>query len=264
MRNSKRSRIGYGLIIVFTLGYLIASAVLALMEGNKEFTFYLGVMLVLVAIVWSVDRAVVFSLGLLACLSLWGAMHMAGGLLPVPEAWPINGDQRVVYSWWVVPFQLEGDRVTYGLKYDHLTHGFGFGVMAWACWQALQTSIRRIMPNSKQPARPTMIRMTLCFTAAMGFGAINEIIEFVATTLGPTNVGGYINTSYDLIANAVGAMLAVLLIALFRPRKVVEEDGTARGDQEERLPRDLGRDRRPPQDARKRAEAVLREKRSGK
>ena len=258
MPQAKRSRIGFWFIVVFTAAYLAAAVLLAAKDGNKEFTFYLGVMLVLVAIVWWIDRAITFSLGLLTCLTLWGAMHMAGGLLPVPDHWPINGDQRVVYSWWVVPFAMAGDgSVTYGLKYDHLTHAFGFGVMAWACWQALRFSIRTIRPQDKQPVRPTFIRMTLCFTAAMGFGALNEIIEFIATTLGPTNVGGYINTSYDLIANAVGALLAVLLIALFRSRKVV----VIEEEQEETLPRELKKDRRAAWDARKQAEALLQQKR---
>ena len=45
--------------------------------------------------------------------------------------------------------------------------------------------------------------------------ALNEIVEFVATLLVPdTNVGGYRNTGWDLVANLVGATLAVLAIAL--------------------------------------------------
>jgi hypothetical protein len=46
----------------------------------------------------------------------------------------------------------------------------------------------------------------------MGLGATNEVIEFIATRLMDTNVGGYENTGWDLVANAVGAGLAVVLI----------------------------------------------------
>ena len=46
----------------------------------------------------------------------------------------------------------------------------------------------------------------------------NEIVEFLATTLGPTNVGGYVNTSYDLIANAAGALIAVAVIRFVKAR----------------------------------------------
>lgn len=212
---------GHWLIVAFTAAYLIASALGALASDNQEFVFYLVVMLILIAGVVMIDRRVGFALGLLWCLSAWGAMHMIGGLVPVPETWPIKGANHVVYSWWMIPFQHGPDgQVIYGLKYDQLTHAFGFGVTAWACWQGLCRSIRDAIPaHDNQPATiaPTLGRLTLCFTAAMGFGALNEIVEFVATTLGPTNVGGYINTSYDLISNAVGALIAVLLIR-FVPR----------------------------------------------
>lgn len=206
---------GHWSIIGFTAAYLIASALAAMISRNSEFVFYLLVMLILVAAVVLIDRRVGFSLGVLACLSAWGAMHMVGGLVPVPDTWPINGENRVVYSWWIIAFQYSPDgQVAYGLVYDQVTHAFGFGVTAWACWQGLSGSIRAACPNTQdaQPVRiePTLGRLTLCFTAAMGFGALNEIVEFLATTLGPTNVGGYINTSYDLIANAAGALIAVI------------------------------------------------------
>jgi len=47
----------------------------------------------------------------------------------------------------------------------------------------------------------------------MGAGALNEIVEFVATVLVPeTNVGGYYNTALDLVFNAAGALVAGLYI----------------------------------------------------
>jgi hypothetical protein len=207
---------GYWAVAAFTAAYLVASGVAAAWTGNGEFVFYLVILLILAAGVAWIDRRVRFSMGVLWCLSMWGLIHMAGGLVPVPESWPIKGDQRVVYSWWIVAFQTAADgSVSYGLKYDQVTHAFGFGVIAWACWQGLLTSIRSAIERRDHeplPVQPTLGRLTLCFFAAMGFGAANEIIEFVATTLGPTNVGGYVNTSYDLISNAVGALAAVLLI----------------------------------------------------
>ena len=57
--------------------------------------------------------------------------------------------------------------------------------------------------------------MMLCGAAGMGFGAFNEIVEFVATLTVPnTNVGGYINTGWDLVANMVGAVGACVWIKL--------------------------------------------------
>jgi hypothetical protein len=47
----------------------------------------------------------------------------------------------------------------------------------------------------------------------VGFGAINEMVEFLATRVVPdTNVGGFENTGWDLVANTVGAALAALWV----------------------------------------------------
>lgn len=51
--------------------------------------------------------------------------------------------------------------------------------------------------------------------AAMGLGAVNEMIEFSAVLLVPdTNVGGYVNTALDLCFNALGAALAMTIVNL--------------------------------------------------
>jgi hypothetical protein len=42
---------------------------------------------------------------------------------------------------------------------------------------------------------------------------LNEVVEFIAVlTIPNTNVGGYENTGWDLVANLVGASTAVLMI----------------------------------------------------
>jgi hypothetical protein len=47
----------------------------------------------------------------------------------------------------------------------------------------------------------------------MGFGALNEVIEFIAVlTIPNTNVGGYVNTGFDLVSNLVGCVIAAALI----------------------------------------------------
>jgi uncharacterized membrane protein YjdF len=53
--------------------------------------------------------------------------------------------------------------------------------------------------------------------AGLGVGALNEIVEFAATVLVPeTGVGGYINTSLDLVADLVGAIGALIFIRVRR------------------------------------------------
>lgn len=49
----------------------------------------------------------------------------------------------------------------------------------------------------------------------MGFGALNEIIEFIAFLSFPnTGVGGYENNMLDLVFNMFGAILAAVYINL--------------------------------------------------
>lgn len=191
-------------VATFTFGYLGVALVLALLRGNLEFLFYIGVMLLLITLVWAVDRSVTLSAGALWCLSLWGLAHMAGGLLVVPTGWPVSDEtSRVLYTLWLVPERI---------KYDQIVHAFGFGVTTWVCWQGLRAAIRR----RGGIAAPTVGLLTLAVAGGLGFGALNEVVEFVATLLVPeTNVGGYANTGWDLVANTVGAMGAATLIALF-------------------------------------------------
>lgn len=187
---------------VFTAGYMLAATVAAIATGNGEFIFYIVVMCVLIAVVAGVHLRIRLSTAALFALSIWGALHMAGGLLPVPASWPINGDIRVLYSWWIIPAAEPGSGY---LKYDQIIHAFGFGVTTWVCWQALRAAVDRKL-------RPTVGLMVLCAAAGLGFGALNEVVEFIATLLGPTNVGGYVNTGWDLVSNSVGAVIAAVLI----------------------------------------------------
>ena len=65
----------------------------------------------------------------------------------------------------------------------------------------------------REIVRPSPGMLVLCAAAGMGFGALNEVIEFVATlTVPKTNVGGYENTGWDLVSNMIGSVLAAVLI----------------------------------------------------
>lgn len=190
-------------VVAFTATYLVAALVLALARGNQEFLFYIVVMLVLMAAVWAVHRSVVLSAGALWCLSVWGFLHMAGWLLTVPTGWPVESASRVLYTLWLIP-----ERV----KYDHVVHAFGFGTTTWVCWQGLRAAFRR----RGATVVPAFGVLVLAAAAGLGFGALNEVVEFAATLLVPeTNVGGYLNTGWDLVANAVGATVAATLIWKF-------------------------------------------------
>jgi len=191
-------------LAVFTLAYLAIALAAGLRSGNSEFLLYIAVMVVLIGLVLAVNRSVELSTGVLWALSIWGLLHMAGGLVTVPAAWPVNAESRVLYSLWLIPERL---------KYDHVVHAYGFGVTTWVCWQGLKSAIRKRSGRAPSPAFGLLV---LAAAAGLGFGALNEVVEFVATlTMPETNVGGYINTGWDLVANTVGATVAVLLIRVF-------------------------------------------------
>lgn len=207
-RGTRRFSLGLAAAVAFTLAYLAAATVAAIVTGNGEFIFYIVVMFILMAAIGLVHWRVGLSTGLLWALAIWGGLHMAGGLVPVPESWPINGDTRVLYSWWIIPRDANSGGPGGWLKYDHVVHAYGFATTTWLCWECLHSALR----SRGGDARPSAGLMVLCAAAGCGFGALNEIVEFIATMIADTNVGGYINTGWDLVANATGATIAAIII----------------------------------------------------
>lgn len=188
-------------VLVFTLAYLAPCAAICLRGGNREFLLYLGVMLVLMpAVAWLHARIGLHDATLWG-LSLWGLAHLAGGLMTIPADWP-HEDAPVLYGWWIVPGRL---------KYDQVVHACGFAISTWICWQGLAAALR----SRGLDPRPTLGLLTITALAGMGLGAVNEVVEFAAVlTIPHTNVGGYVNTGWDLVANAVGSLATVAAIAL--------------------------------------------------
>lgn len=181
----------------FVLLYMVVLGALAAGEGNTEFVMYTVVMVVLIALVLWADRRVHFSKLALWGLALWGLLHMAGGTVVVGTA--DDGARLVLY----------GLRVAEWLpRYDQCVHAFGFAVATLACWEALRAAVR---PLGRLRATPGVAFGAMLM--GMGLGALNEVVEFTAVLLLPnTNVGGYINTGWDLVSNMTGAGVAALVI----------------------------------------------------
>lgn len=188
-------------VLAFTAVYMTAAVASSMAQGNREFVFYIAVMATLIAVMMLVHRRVGLTTGLLWALSVWGLLHMAGGLVRIPEGWPYNGDHDVLYSLWLVPERL---------KYDQIVHAYGFAITTWLCWHGLTSGLQRGFGIVLQP---TLGMLTLCAAAGVGFGAINEVVEFIAVlTIPNTNVGDYVNTGWDLVANLIGAAAAAVVI----------------------------------------------------
>jgi uncharacterized membrane protein len=188
-------------VFLFNAAYMAAAVTGAIVQGNREFIFYIVVMVVLIGVMGLLHRRVRLTTGLLWAFSIWGLAHMAGGLCPLPAGWPYNGDHAVLYSGWIIPERL---------KYDQVVHAYGFGVTTLLCWHILRNALRQADGGA---LRPTFGMLVLCAAAGMGFGALNEVIEFIAVlTIPNTNVGGYENTGWDLVANLVGTIIGALII----------------------------------------------------
>lgn len=197
-------------LLIFTALYFLLACLAAFLSGNREFIFYIVVMVVLISAIFAVHRRSHLSTSLLWCFSVWGLLHMAGGLVQIPVSWPYEGPHNVLYSFWIIPEKL---------KYDQVVHAYGFGITTWLCWEALRNGVRL---RDGYHLAPTVGVVVLCVAGGMGFGAFNEVVEFVATlTLQETNVGGYVNTGWDLVYNALGASAAGCLL-YFRGRSARE------------------------------------------
>jgi len=180
------------LFVVAMVGFTIYAAI----NGNFEFLFYAGTMVIMAGVVIAVDRAVRFSALVIAGLLAWAILHLAGGNVPV-------GDTGVLYNFRPAPWLP---------KYDQAVHAFGFAVATLLSWECLRHGISKRMSTAP---RPTFGLAAACVLMGMGLGALNEVVEFVAVlTIPDTNVGGYTNTGWDLVSNLTGAIVAGVWIRL--------------------------------------------------
>lgn len=152
---------------------------------------YVVTVLLLGPVVVRLDRAVGFSDVVALGLTGWAVGHLAGGLIE------LDGD-RVLYNAVLVPH----------LRYDNAVHFVGFGVGGIAVWEWL-SSVH--IPGRQWT--PVAAGVAVCLFG-MGLGAFNEVVEFaVALNVEESNVGGYLNTGRDLVANLLGAAVAGVIVA---------------------------------------------------
>jgi len=179
---------GYALVCAYALTGLLG--VLSGVLGNSEFLLYTAVALVATILVHLGARRFLFSAALVWGYVVWLVLHMLGGLLPVGDG--------VLYSWVVIPIAGAPYHI---LKYDQVVHIGCYFLIALMLFQIVRGAASRLGFG---------ILSVTVMLAACGVGTLNEIIEFAATViLTDTNVGDYTNTALDLVANMVGAVLAM-------------------------------------------------------
>jgi hypothetical protein len=150
---------------------------------------YVATLVVLGLLLLRLDRTVGFSNLVAVGVTAWALSHLAGGLIG------LDGD-RVLYNAVLAPH----------LRYDNVVHFFGFGVAGVGAWEALGSRL-----GCRDPA-PVAAGITV-WLFGMGIGALNEVVEFaIALNVEESNIGGYLNTGRDLVANMLGAAVAALVV----------------------------------------------------
>ena len=163
---------------------------------NYEFVIYVGVILVVMIWIGLTLTRVQYAMRTLVGLTLWGLMHVAGGGIPV--------ETGRLYDVILIPLSQSLPI----LRYDQVVHMVGFGVCTWLCYDLLKGQL-------DTPKRIPFSLVLVLVMAGLGFGAFNEILEFlVPCTVPEAGVGGYMNTALDLCANLIGAVLAMMVISL--------------------------------------------------
>ena len=128
-------------------------------------------------------------------LAAMAVAHLAGGLVQVGDGVLYNASYR-----------------TEVLQYDHLVHSTAVFVGTLTVW----TLFAGRMTVSGGTAT-----VLVWMLAGLGLGALNELVEFLATLAsGGDAVGGYENTGWDLVSNLLGASAAgIVLVRRRAPRR---------------------------------------------
>ena len=166
--------------------------VLAIVFKNYEFLLYAITVAFLIILIYVTDQYFKYSNFGLWLFNLWLLLHILGGL----------AYYKGIRFYDLILLDITGDPF-HILKYDQFVHFYCYIAIAILMWSVVQ-KITKENANS-------LVVCIVTVLAASSLGAINEIIEFIAAvTLDRSGVGGYINTSIDMIANLLGASVGTL------------------------------------------------------
>jgi hypothetical protein len=185
-------------LVACTLTYAVAFLAYGVANGEAVAPVSFVVVVLLGLLLLRVRHTVRLPEWTLWVMALWGLGHMAGTIVELD-------DGRVLYNVVLLPFDL--------LRYDQLVHAVGFGTATVICGFAF----RHWFPED----RVTLGQALFVALAGLGIGAINEIVEFASTRISSeTHVGGYVNTSWDLVADLTGALAAAAWFLWKQPEPV--------------------------------------------
>ena len=183
-------------ILIVNFIFLVIFAFIFFSRRNYEFILYIGVIILFLILVILTNKKIDYPNYVLWGLTVWGFLHLSGGGIL------ING--RSLYEFIIVNLSE-----TYSIfKYDQFVHIVGFGVATLVMYHLISRLVKNVWGNP-------VILSIIVLMAGLGVGALNEIIEFLVTVIVPeTGVGGYTNTSLDLVADLMGAVIALIFIRI--------------------------------------------------
>ena len=191
----------------FWLSWITLAAFTAvfLSQGNFEFILYAATLTVLIGLVQWSDRHLHYPPMVKWCFWLWLVMHMCGGFVHI-------GGGRL-YDIVLIPLAGEPFHI---LRYDQFVHAF--------CYFMIGGLLQTIIGWLAMPSSPRGWLALVTVLAALGIGALNEIIEFSAVVFfdAGDGVGGYYNNALDNVFNGLGALAA---LAWFVPWRVTVHGG---------------------------------------
>lgn len=167
---------------------------------NAEFLIYVWVVILFASIITYTHKFVRYSSPMLYLLSLWIFLHLAWGTL--------DSNGMIWYEKMIFPISERYSLI----RYDQIIHMFGFFTATVLSYEIIKSQLKN--------ARLNFGVLTILAMAGCGFGALNEVIEFfVDQSVEMSWVGGYINTSVDLVVNLIGSILWVVFIKIFLEKK---------------------------------------------
>lgn len=184
---TRPSRLGTALVV-----QLAGFSAFALARGDRRLVAYLLMWTFLFALVRAAHRRWPLPPATLGALAACGAVHLAGGLLPSPDP-----GAPIMYETWLVDGLL---------KFDQVAHA---GICAVVTVAAFQVLGHLLDPAAAGPT----VRAILALLATWGFGAANELFEFLSGLRFDDSYAGDLgNAGWDLAFNTAGSLAAAVAL----------------------------------------------------
>jgi hypothetical protein len=173
-------------VLWFTAAYTVGLFVYGVIVDSPLTFVYTGINVLVIGVFLAIDQWAEFDVWVWWGISLVGLGNMLGGV------WLVDGEPLYIAA------------VLGEMRYDKVFHALAGMVFFFVAWDAMKKFA------GENPHRGGLLMFT--FLVVMGGGAVVEIAELVGSTIFGTNVGDYGNNALDLGANAVGALVGLVVV----------------------------------------------------